>query len=101
LALGFILDGTGLMEGHDGALPDNTYANLELRQFQQRIAYVLKNLTAREQEVIRMHYFHSHSFEEIAQELGLSKGRISQLHKQALVRLRSLLGENVSFDLQL
>lgn len=100
LALGFILDGTGMVETSEAALPDNTYARIELRQFQERIVHLLKKLTAREEEVVRMHYFHGSSFDEIAEQLGLTKGRISQLHKQALGRLRALLGESGNCDVQ-
>jgi RNA polymerase sigma factor for flagellar operon FliA len=101
LALGFILDGTGMVEGGDHALPDNTYTRVELKQFQDRIRYVLANLTPREQEVIRLHYFQSKSFDEVGEQLGVSKGRISQLHKQALVRLRSLIATGSAVDLAL
>jgi RNA polymerase sigma factor for flagellar operon FliA len=99
LALGYILDGTGMMEGGEQALPDNTYTRIELKQFQDRIKHVLKGLTAKEQEVIRLHYFQSKSFEEVAAQMVLTKGRISQLHKQALVRLRSLVAGGAVFDL--
>jgi RNA polymerase sigma factor for flagellar operon FliA len=95
LALGFILDGTGMVENVEGALPDNTYANVELRQFQDRIVHLLRKLTPREQEVVKLHYFHSVGFEEIAQQLSLTRGRVSQLHKQALGRLRTLLADTV------
>lgn len=101
LALGFILEGTGMVKGGEEARPDNTYAQLELKQFQERIVHVVKKLTAREEEVVRLHYFHGSSFDDIAERLGLSKGRISQLHKQALSRLRALLGETERCDLQL
>lgn len=101
LALGFILDGTGMLESQDAALPDTTYSNLELRQFRQRIADVLEQLTSREQEVIKMHYFNSASFDEIARQLELTKGRISQLHKRAIGRLRSLLAKGDACDVEL
>jgi RNA polymerase sigma factor for flagellar operon FliA len=100
LALGFILDGTGMLESQEGALPDTTYSNLELRQFRERIAEVLEQLTRREQEVIKMHYFNSVSFDEIARHLELTKGRISQLHKCAIARLRSLLTKDEGWDVE-
>jgi RNA polymerase sigma factor for flagellar operon FliA len=91
LALGYMLDGTGMVEGNAQALPDNTYVRTELRQFRERISYLVKRLTPREQEVVTFHYFQSKSFDEVADQLGVSKGRVSQLHKQALGRLRDLL----------
>lgn len=101
LALGYILDGTGMVEGDEQALPDNTYTRVELRQFQERIKHVLKGLTPREQDVVRLHYFQSKSFDEIGEQLALTKGRISQLHKQALARLRTLIAAGPSVDLAL
>jgi RNA polymerase sigma factor for flagellar operon FliA len=99
LALGYILDGTGMMEGGEQSLPDNTYTRVELKQFQERIKHVLKGLTPKEQDVIRLHYFQSKSFDEVAAQMALTKGRISQLHKQALGRLRSLVADGTAVDL--
>jgi len=41
-----------------------------------------------ERSVVRQHYQHDLPFAEIATMLGLSRGRISQLHKSALGKLR-------------
>jgi RNA polymerase sigma factor for flagellar operon FliA len=91
LALGFALEGTGMVAGAEASLPDNTYTRIELRQFQQQLLGLTRRLTAREQEVIQLHYLHNLSFEEIATRLQLTKGRVSQLHSQGLKRLRHLL----------
>jgi RNA polymerase sigma factor for flagellar operon FliA len=101
LALGYILDGTGMMENAEQTLPDNTYTRVELKQFQDRITHLVRNLTAREQDVVRLHYFQSKSFDEVAEELGLTKGRVSQLHKQALLRLRTLIADRAGISLDL
>jgi RNA polymerase sigma factor for flagellar operon FliA len=101
LALGYILDGTGIVEGNEPALPDNTYVRTELKQSRELIAHLVRRLTAREQEVVRLHYFQSKSFDEVAEQLGLSRGRVSQLHKQALGRLRGLLGDSPGIDVLL
>lgn len=91
LALGFILEGEGLIQTEEAALPDLGYQQLELKQLRARLLHYVRQLTEREQEVVRMHYLHEISFEEISRMLGISKGRVSQLHKQALNRLRGLL----------
>lgn len=46
-------------------------------------------LPERQQEVINGYYFDSKTFTAIAQELNLSKERISQLHKKALKTLKN------------
>lgn len=101
LALGFILDGTGMLESREATLPDTTYSSIELRQFRHRVDEVIKQLTSREQEVIRMHYFNAATFDEIAGHLALTKGRISQLHKRAIARLRTLLATAGRFDVEI
>lgn len=91
LALGFLLEGTGMMASAEDALPDNAYAQLELRQLQDRIWQLVEQTTLREGQVIRRHYRQQQSFDEIAHELKLTKGRVSQLHRQALTRLRQMM----------
>jgi RNA polymerase sigma factor FliA len=90
LALGFLLEGTGMLVDADDQLPDNAYAHIELRQLRERIWQLVKQLTEREAQVIHRHYFQRQNFEEIATDLVLTKGRISQLHRQGLVRIRRL-----------
>lgn len=101
LALGFALEGSGMLASPEASVADNTYTRLELRQFQQQIAYLCRRLTAREQEVIQKHYMQHISFDEIAEQLGLTKGRVSQLHTQGLKRLRSLLLQVAPCDVTL
>jgi RNA polymerase sigma factor for flagellar operon FliA len=38
--------------------------------------------------VVKYHYFQNLEFTEIASMFGLTKGRISQIHKRALLLLR-------------
>jgi RNA polymerase sigma factor for flagellar operon FliA len=101
LALGYLLEGTGMVANPEAAIPDNTYTRMELNQLQQQVIYLTRQLTAREREVIQMHYHQNMAFEEIAMELNLTKGRISQLHKQGLERLRTLIKKIESCDIAL
>lgn len=48
-------------------------------------------LTDRERAVMESHYFQHESFDVIAQNISLTKGRVSQLHRQALSKLRQAL----------
>jgi RNA polymerase sigma factor for flagellar operon FliA len=54
---------------------------------------MLEHLTPREQAVVRMHYLQGMTYEDIAATLRITKGRVSQLHQQALERLRRLLSQ--------
>ncbi len=55
-------------------------------------------LTTRESEVIRYHYYGDRTNGEIAEALGLSKGRISQLLASAHAKLRENLLERGNID---
>lgn len=65
-------------------------ANLYLRE-------ALNSLNERELAVIAGHYFNYLPFHEIASEFNLSRGRIAQIHKAALGRLRLAL-RNLRLD---
>jgi RNA polymerase sigma factor for flagellar operon FliA len=91
LALGMMLDGSGMLVDPMDSLPANAYAQIELRELREQLWPLLDQLTEREREVIKMHYIDSRSFDEITQILHLSKGRVSQLHRQGLTRLRTLI----------
>jgi RNA polymerase sigma factor for flagellar operon FliA len=91
VALGLILEGTGMLSRPEDGLPDDAYAQVELRQAHQRLWEMVKHLTDRERQVVELHYREARRFEEIARTLRLSKGRVSQLHRQALTRLHGLM----------
>ncbi len=91
LALGFLLEGTGMLVQEDARLPDNAYSHIEFRQLQARIWQLVEQLTEREAQVIHQHYLQRKNFDEVATALRLTKGRISQLHTQALTRLGKLI----------
>lgn len=91
LALGLLLEGTGMVAEPDATVPNPVYMQLEVRQLQRRLHELLLQLREREQEVLRMHYLHDIAFTDIAQKLSISRGRVSQLHRQGLTRLHALL----------
>ena len=91
LVLSFMLDETNMMQAPADTLPDGCYETVAFKQEQRRVRDMLQHLTPREQSVIRMHYLQGMTYEQTAQVLRITKGRVSQLHQQALVRLRRLL----------
>jgi RNA polymerase sigma factor FliA len=92
LALGFALD-AGVDESEGPSTPDNAYVRVELMQLRRRIAELTERLPESERRVIVRHYFQQLPFDEIALGLGLTKGRVSQLHHAGLRRLRERLRE--------
>jgi RNA polymerase sigma factor for flagellar operon FliA len=71
---------------------------LELKQLQEQVRNLVNTLPVQQRTVIRCHYVQDIPFETIASMLGLSKGRISQIHKQALITLRKMMKERRSCD---
>jgi RNA polymerase sigma factor FliA len=92
LGLGFLLD----MQSMPGRIqPPDAYAELEKAELSAAVSESLDQLAERERAIVVLHYYHQLSFVEIADQLGVSKGRISQLHKRALDHLRARLRERV------
>ena len=93
LAIGLMLEGTNLIEPGNGAdHRPNAYESLAWRELQAQIAREIVRLPERESVIVRQHYENGVSFTHIAQLLGLSKGRVSQLHASALAKLRARIG---------
>jgi RNA polymerase sigma factor FliA len=92
LALGIVLDDIE-NEPADDTPANNPYAAAELEQFARRLRLLIEDLPPREREIVKGHYFERLEFQEIAARLSVTKGRISQLHAQALARLREAAAE--------
>ena len=66
----------------------NAYESLEWRQTLLLLQREVEQLAPPEATVIRQHYVHGLTFTQVAELMGLSRGRISQLHTSALAKLR-------------
>lgn len=98
LALGYALEDSGLMPDPVAVIPDNAYARTELAQLRRQLTQLMSQLPVAERRVIQRHYFQQQAFDHIALELGLSRGRVSQLHHAGLRRLRELLRQARHLD---
>lgn len=94
LALGLMIE-EAAQEIPDDRQHANPYAVAELQQLSREVRRLLPQLPEREQQIVRAHYFELRELQSIAADLGITKGRVSQLHAQALARLRKLLGEQL------
>lgn len=89
LALGLMLDGTGLFTRDDAPDPaPSAYDSLAWRESQALLVAEIGKLPENEACVIRQHYDHGLPFAQVATLMGLSRGRVSQLHRAALERMR-------------
>ena len=91
LALGFILEGLVAGPDPDERRPVDPYAQVELREARQQLRKMISRIPEREREVLEMHYANARRFDEIAKVLQLSKSRVSQIHQEAIARLRALV----------
>jgi RNA polymerase sigma factor for flagellar operon FliA len=59
--------------------------------FQQALAHALENLPERERLLMSLYYNDELNLKEIGEVLGVSESRVSQIHSQTVLRLRSKL----------
>ncbi len=101
LALGYMLEGSGMYLAPEDSRAQDVYSGHELKQLRAAVQAMVETLPERERDVIKYHYFHNLGVEEIAGILGLSKGRISQIHRQALRSLREVHAKTTRLNLKL
>lgn len=105
LAISYLLEDTGMVarvtEGQHPQAENFYYQGAELRQLQQHVRDMVRRLPEQERIVITRHYLHHHQFDEVARDLQLTKGRISQIHRKALETLRAQLGRRRRSDVDL
>jgi len=73
---------------------DEALDRIDASRLVGRIAAALKKLPEKQQIVVALHYERQMSYREIAAVMKLTAGRISQLHTEAMIGLRALLGED-------
>lgn len=100
LAVGFMLEGTALYQDEDVSKQPNAYDSLAWKGMKAALRTGLESLPERERAIICHHYLDGMAFENIARLFGMSKGRISQLHRAALQRLQRGLRTNGHFRLE-
>jgi RNA polymerase sigma factor for flagellar operon FliA len=93
LAIGYIAENAKFIQidDVDQHTPLNPYETLSWRELQLSVMREIERLPAAEKTVVQQHYLNDVPFAQIATLLGVSKGRISQLHRAALERVRDRL----------
>lgn len=75
------------------AKANSPLVNVEKEAFLTRLAAEIDKLPEREKLVMALYYDEELNLKEIGQVLDVSESRVSQIHSQATMRLRSRLGE--------
>jgi len=81
-----------LIDQHKSASPVNI---LEQHELTKTIAKILDQLSEKEKIVISLYYYEELTQKEIAEILEVSEGRVSQLHSQALLKLKTKVKNNL------
>ena len=90
-----ITDLDGDKENLGGQIPDQKskipLAIYEQKEVRQKLSQAIDKLPERERQVIALYYVEELTMKEIGLVLDITESRVSQLHTQALLRLRSSL----------
>lgn len=68
-------------------------STVEANEVKAALLHAVESLSAQEQTVIRLYYFEGQTLKEIKATLGVSESRVSQIHAQAVIKLRQRLRE--------
>lgn len=103
LALGILLEGTGMYgtesDAGNAMSPEIRYfRQTEIEQLRRRLQTLVADLPKQEQSVIRYHYLQETDFDEISVIMGITRSRVSQIHRKALTHLRDMLARSPDFD---
>ena len=75
------------IKGDEGSLS----GPLEQREMIETLSSAVEELPEQERKVIKLYYFEGQTLKEIKASLGVSESRVSQIHAQAVIRLRGKL----------
>jgi RNA polymerase sigma factor for flagellar operon FliA len=108
IALGVLLEDTAMVDAdafdnhsHSPSPEVSYFRKSEILQLRTVLRGLVEQLSDRQRTVIRSHYMQEIPFDEIAASMDITRGRVSQLHKQGLKRLRELLGNDARCDVSL
>ncbi len=82
------LDAVQDMVSGDAKTYEEPYQATAMREMVERVAPLIDTLTPREKLVLSLYYTDELNMRETAEVMGITEGRVSQLHSQALKRLR-------------
>lgn len=82
-------EGESFLDRHVADAEADPFAQLRDHRLRQALVQAIENLPEREKYVMSMYYEHDMNLKEIAAVLDVTESRISQLHSQAIARLRT------------
>ena len=92
-SLNQMMDDTEFDPAAPAGQQNNPSKDLQKSEFFASVADAIQDLPEREGLVMSLYYVEELNLKEIGAVLGVSESRVSQIHSQAVVRLRARLGE--------
>jgi RNA polymerase sigma factor for flagellar operon FliA len=87
-------NGPNLLDNLADDIGKNADQLLETHELTREVADLIDRLSEKERLVITLYYYEELTQKEIAEVLDLSEGRVSQLHSQALAKLKTHIGRD-------
>lgn len=84
-------DKKSIMDILEGSKLNNPHSQLNVKYIKEVVAQAIEELPERQRLVLSLYYFEDLNLKEIGQVLRVTESRVSQLHAQAVIRLRSKL----------
>jgi RNA polymerase sigma factor FliA len=79
-----------VIKNENSPIPEDEF---EMEEKFELLARSIEDLPKKEKSIIRLYYYDAMNLKEIGFILGLSEGRISQLHTQAILRLKMKMAQ--------
>ena len=70
---------------------ENTFERVEREDLIEKITQILNEFEERDQLIVQLYYYEELSLKEIGEILQISEGRISQIHKRLMEKIRKKL----------
>tara|TARA_B100001248_G_C27399032_1_gene468313 strand:+ start:7086 stop:7865 length:780 start_codon:yes stop_codon:yes gene_type:complete len=77
---------------------NNPHSHLNIKVVKDLIANAIEDLPEKQRLVLSLYYYEDLNLKEIGQVLKVTESRVSQLHAQAVTRLRAKLATQVNID---
>lgn len=76
------------------AQEDNFVNDIFQVELNQKIKHIFEELASKERRVLRYHYYYNLKFIQISKIMGITKGRVSQIHSDSLCKIQSHLKDS-------
>ncbi|MGE4293498.1 MAG: FliA/WhiG family RNA polymerase sigma factor [Desulfovibrio sp.] len=87
-----------LVGGRNALGENEPYQSAAFQEMVDKVAFLIEELTPREKLVISLYYGEELNMKETAEVMDITEGRVSQLHSQALLKLRTKYRERFDSD---